>query len=232
MKLIVSGNAEEREGNIYAEYQQTLITLDDDDNEISRQIEYRTMETCIAPETTVSPEKPKQSFTPATDWGTLTTYNWHNFAFVSAPGNSQTLVKYDHPDNYYTHYPELWNLDWSYSLSAWQGGSYTILHASQYVVIQTESSASLWYWLFSTAVMLIGVYGAITIAALPLAIKLLAVTLAFLAVYAGLIWLWTQLIWKAEQGDAWSYTYLGTNGWLQMSHGLWRDIWYYAYYVG
>jgi hypothetical protein len=40
------------------------------------------------------------------------------------------------------------------------------------------------------------------------------------------------LVWKAEQGDAWSYSYLGTNDWLQMSHGRWRDLWFYAYYVG
>ena len=77
--------------------------------------------------------------------------------------------------------------------------------------------------------MLIGVYGLVTVAALALGIQLLAVMLAFLAVWAGLIYWWVQLVWKTEQGDAWSYSYLGTNGWIQMSHGLWRDIWYYAY---
>lgn len=224
MRLIVSGIAEKREDYIFAEFQQTLITLDDDDNEISRQIEYRTMETFDIPETTVSPEKPKQSFTPASDWGTFTTYYWNSFRFVSVPGSSQQVVKYDHPDNYYTYHPEQWNQDWSQ-----KSGRYAIIHASQYVVTQTQTSASLWAGILMISRALISIYGILGLTAYALAYKIIGVTLVFLAVYAALIALWVELVWKTEQGDAWSYSYLGTNGWIQMSHGLWRDLWYYAY---
>ncbi|MHA1290204.1 MAG: hypothetical protein ACTSPB_22715 [Candidatus Thorarchaeota archaeon] len=223
MRLVVSGNAEEREDYIFAEFQQTLIELDKDDNEISRQITHRTMRTSGAPETATSPEEPTHSFVTASDWGTFSTYYWNSFKFMFVPGSSQQDVKYDHPDNYYTYHPEQWNQDWSQKI-----GRYAIIHASEYVVSQTQSSANLWQAVLSMSIALISLYGLLA-AAVAMAIKILAVLLVFLFIYASMIWLWVELVWKTEQGDAWSYSYLGTNGWIQMSHGLWRNIWYYAY---
>ncbi len=224
MRLIVSGNAEEREDYIFVEFQQTLIVLDDLDREISRQITVQSTKVARISDTAAAPEEPEQSFATATDWGTFTTYYWNSFKFVSVPGSSKQPVKYDHPDNYYTYHPEQWNLDWSQKI-----GRYSIIHVSEYVVYQTQVSASLWAGISTIARALISLYGILGITITALAIKILAVTLVFIAVWAALVVLWVELVWKTEQGDAWSYSYLGTNGWIQMSHGLWRDIWYYAY---
>ena len=224
MRLIVSGSAEENESCIFAEFQQTLIVLDDHNLEVSRQVTYHTTKMARMPETTTVPEEPMQPIALATDWGPFTTYFWHDVKFVSVPGSSKQIVKYDHPDNYYTYHPELWNVDWSL-----REGRYAIIHASQYVVTQTQSSATLWAGVLMMARALISIYGILSITVYALAYKILAATLVFLAVYAALVALWVELVWKTEKGDAWSYSYLGTNGWIQMSHGLWRNIWYYAY---
>lgn len=221
MRLIVSGNAVEKEDYIFAEFQQTLIVLDDTDAEISRQITHRTTKMARIPET--APEKPERYFATATDWGTFTTYDWNSFIFVSVPGSLKQIVTYDHPDNYYEYHQEQWNQDWYEKI-----GRYAIIHASQYVVSQTQSSANLWQAVLSISIILISTYGLLA-AVVAMAIKILAVLLVFLFVWASMIWMWVEFIWKAEQGDAWSYSYLGTNGWIQMSHGRWRDIWYYAY---
>jgi hypothetical protein len=224
MNLIVSGNAEEREGYIFAEFQQTLIVMDEKDIEISREITHRTMKTAWVPETTAGSMEPERFFAPSTDWGTFTTYYWNSFKFVSVPGSSKQIVEYDHPDNYYTYHPEQWNLDWSQKI-----GRYSIIHISQNVVYQTQISASLLAGITTIARALISLYGILGITITALAIKILAVTLVFIAVWAAIVVLWVEFVWKTEKLDAWSYFYLGTDGWIQMSHGLWRDIWYYAY---
>jgi len=225
MKLVISGNAVEKAEIISVDYQQELIVFDDSGHKISQEVIYRHTQISNFGKYSeaLSYREPVRDTVLTSDWGTFTTYYWHSFLFVSYPGSAKQDVWYDHPDNYYTYHAEEWNVDWYKKISR-----YSILHASKTTVHETESSATLWSWMLTTATMLIGAYG-LLVAAVPLAIAILGATLAFLAVYQGLIWLWVQLVWKTEQGDAWSYSYWGTDGWIQMSHGKWRDIWYYAY---
>jgi hypothetical protein len=161
-------------------------------------------------------EDEKNQHSLADDWGEFDTYDWRNYLFVSAPGNDKTWVKYDHLDNYYTYYPELWNLNWyKYDSSSktrmqhWSKGD--VQYAIEYAYLGT----------------LLGAWATIIGIALGALVGLILTILAALMI--TVMWFLLTLI-ESENLDGFGYL-CGPgdwpyNGWWWVSFGWWRDVWW------
>ncbi len=162
-------------------------------------------------------------FVPAyQDWGTFTTYYWRNALCVARPGNDRTWVAYDHPDNYYTYHREQWNLDWSMYDSP---SRTTMIHYGVHQFMDLTNPLSI-----LTAIL--GSMATIILAVTKLV--LLGIVLAALALLGIGILAFLLLVVISERGDGWGYVcgpgYWPYTNWWWVSFGLWRDIWWIAYY--
>jgi len=152
------------------------------------------------------------------DWGEFPTFDWYGFTFVACPGSTKQWVKYNHPDNYYTYYPEQWNLDWTLYKEKDNWGKQVIHHSQAFMgqVIFTCST-----WLFALGV------AEVCSAADPT-----HVTTAVIAVLliCGLTFEWWLLnIVLSEQNDGWAYWHYNlVNHNLLISWGAWYE---WAWYV-
>lgn len=156
----------------------------------------------------------------------LPTYWWDGIKFVRAPGSSTTWVKYDHPDNYNTYYPNEINRE--YYL---KGYSKTHNHVPRYLLEEAKAKTSF----VGIAALLAGVIAAL-LAVPELVSKIVAAILGLIAAILSLVgfvlyWFINDVI-QTELGDGWIWTWgygkwefwgWVVAAWWWMSFGAWRD---------
>lgn len=222
MKLIVSGKVYMKNEAYLAEYDEILVTLDEKDQEVAREVHHVTRE---YPVIQLNEEKPRNAMKLADYYGEFQYYWWHGMKMIQSPGSTQWAIDYEHPDNYYhtPYYPQQWNLPWY----RYVGSGFTMHHISQSQIneaLATSSFAAIASTIALGVSKILLMYFSISIAAAALSIKIVIALLVLLAIYAALFAWWVGYVLEAEMGDGWAYTYW--NGWfLQASYGGWKDIW-------
>jgi len=153
-------------------------------------------------------------------------YRWDGISFVRAPGSSTQWVKYDHPDNFETYYPN--QINNGYTLN---GYSKQHNHIAQYVLEEAKRNANF--------VGIAGLLAAVIAALLgipELVSKIVAGILGLIAAIIALVgyviyWFINDII-QAERGDGWVWTWgygkwvfwgIVLAAWWWMSFGSWRD---------
>lgn len=172
------------------------------------------------------------STTSYTTQSSFSKFRWDGILFVRAPGSSTQWIKYDHPDNFETYYPN--QINKGYTLN---GYSKQHNHIAQYALEEAKANTSF----ARIAGMLAAIIAALL--ALPeLISKIVAGIIGLIGAILVLVgfvlyWFINDII-QTERGDGWIWTWGYTQYWFLwwrigiswwMSFGAWRDWGFFVY---